>query len=418
MHSKPNVRGLVIATLYRQGRIDMHPAIPMVTKGKNKNAEYEDIYPRSRSGLGGLYFSNGSPSSIFRKDLSQSTAMMIINPQTRTADIKTSIKLPDNAFPSTTNVPGGMIVFKYCIEIIVDLCGKLAEPRLLPRLTSTEPSFSDGADNTNPMNSDWANHILDTVQLRRTKSVVDFTFSIIVGTKDSTRVARRAADESYQRQIHEYSPDPNGSFEGRELFDETGEYYPEWDGYEGQDEYAGDYPQEHDHMPPPTHLIPPPPPEEPVDEKERLRREEALLLPGQPPEEDQSPAAARATAPSAPQESDLYDHAGPSTPQVALSGASTRSFDTIVPLTGSPQPPAFEGESSHRTEDDKQDLERQRLLAEASAPPTEEGESASQQPTAAEFTPSAPVLNEEEEYNAHTLNHDYVSGEHLPQYWR
>jgi hypothetical protein len=96
IHNKPNVRGLVIVTLYRQGRIDLHPAIPVASKGKNRRAEYEDIFPRSKSGLGGLHFSNGSPSSVFRKDLSQSTATMIVNPKTLTADVKTSIKLPDN----------------------------------------------------------------------------------------------------------------------------------------------------------------------------------------------------------------------------------------------------------------------------------------------------------------------------------
>lgn len=58
-HTKA-ARGVVIATLYRQGRIDMLPALPVVNRGKDKKPEYEDVYPKSRTGLGGLYFTNGS----------------------------------------------------------------------------------------------------------------------------------------------------------------------------------------------------------------------------------------------------------------------------------------------------------------------------------------------------------------------
>ena len=415
MHNKPNVRGLVIATLYRQGRIDLHPAIPLVSKGKTKKAEYEDIFPRSKSGLGGLHFSNGSPSSVFRKDLSQSTAMMIVNPKTMTADVKTSIKLPDNAFPTMSNVPGGMITFKYYVEVVVDLCGKLGEPRFLPRLTSMEPSFTDGADNISQSNSDWANNILDTLQLRRTKSVVDFTFAVIVGTKDSGRRVSRWAKEDDNVQGGnglEYQADYP---ESQDYYDENGGYDGDWD---GRDEYA-DFEHADAHGPShellSAHPIPPPPTEERVDEKEWLRRQEALLLPSQPPDEGGPSMAAEAAAPSAPYISEgagPYDYggqfdeeAGPSTPQVAPSH--------------SPSPPAFDGDAASRSQDDKQDLERQRLMAQASAPP--EGDNhigAGPQSSANEQMPTAPVLDEADDYNAHTLNHEHTSGEHLPQYWR
>jgi arrestin-related trafficking adapter 9 len=103
-HTKPNARGLVIATLYRQGRIDMHPPIPLTSRNKGKRPEYEDVYPRSKTGLGGLHFSNSSPSSVFRKDLSQTSAMMVVNPQTLTADVRTSIKIPEDASSSSTTL--------------------------------------------------------------------------------------------------------------------------------------------------------------------------------------------------------------------------------------------------------------------------------------------------------------------------
>jgi arrestin-related trafficking adapter 9 len=436
IHNKPNVRGLVIATLYRQGRIDLHPAIPVVSKGKTKRAEYEDIFPRSKSGLGGLHFSNGSPSSVFRMDLSQSTATMIVNPKTLTADVKTSIKLPDNAFPTMSNVPGGMISFKYYVEVVVDLCGKLGEPRFLPRLTSMGPSFTDGADNISQSNSDWANNILDTLQLRRTKSVVDFTFAVIVGTKDSCRTGSRRAREDNDMQEEnatEFYPGQVGHPGAQEYYDENDDYYGEWDGHNEYDDFGHDRDDERTHNLSSTHPIAPPPPEEPVGEKEWLRRQEALLLPSQPPDEGGPSTAAEAAAPSAPflpEDAGPYDfrrefdrEAGPSKSRIAHSAVSTRSGDTIVNGAGAgsssnQDPPTFDGDTSHRLQDDKQDLERQRLMAEASAPPEGNDVGASLQSLTNQHMPTAPVLDEVPEYNTNTLNHEHTLGEHLPQYWR
>ena len=420
-------------TLYRQSRIDLYPAL-QVSRGKNKKLEYEDVYPRSKTGLGGLYFSNGSPSSVFRKDLSQSTAMMIINPQTLMADVKTTIKVPEGAFPTMTNVPGSMLMFKYYVEIVVDLCGKLGETRFLPRLTSQEPTFTDGADNTSRHESDWANHILDTVQLRRTKSVVDFTFPIIIGTTDSIRAAPSWPEEPMAEALVADERDPASEFdeEDRGFFDEHGDFYH----YEGRYDGAYDQPpwREPDTDParPPTTLIPPPPDQdEPVDEKERLRRQEALLLPSQPPQDGEPSSSAVALAPSAPYidgDSGLYGYrghhdgeTGPVIPNMDPSTRSARSFDTIVPETeSSASPPAFDGDQARPPQDDKHDMERQRLMAQASAPPADSeadfaGPSA---PADQEFAPSAPIMNEEEDYNAHTLHHNDHTGEHLPQYQR
>jgi arrestin-related trafficking adapter 9 len=434
IHNKPNVRGLVIATFYRQGRIDLHPAVPLVSRGKTKKAEYEDIYPRSKSGLGGLHFSHGSASSVFRKDLSQSTAMMIVNPQTMTADVKTSIKLPDNAFPTMSNVPGGMITFKYYVEVVIDLCGKLGEPRFLPRLTSMEPGFTDGAENINQSNSDWANNILDTLQLRRTKSVVDFTFAVIVGTKDSGRISNsrvREDNTAYEGSGTEYHPDEVGYPGDEDYYDANADYYGDWDGgneYEGLEQAPAHDPNQNEQS---MQLMLPPPPEEPVDEKERLRRQEALLLPSQPPEEGGPSRAAEASAPSAPyipQDTGSYSYrgqlneeAGPSGRQIRHSAMSTRSVDTIVSgaAAGTSDPPTFDVDTSRRLQDDKQDLERQRLMAQASAPPEDDNDlSDGQQFLANDHIPTAPALDEADEYNAHTINREYTSSEHLPQYWR
>ena len=429
-HTKPNARGLVIVTLYRQGRIDMHPAIPLVPKGKGKKAQYEDIYPRSKTGLGGLYLSNGSPSSAYRKDLCQSTAMMVVNPQTLTAEIKASVRLPENAFPTMTNVPGGMIVFRYYVEIVIDLCGKLGEARFLPRLTAPQPSFHDTTDHSNQITSNWANNILDTAQLRRTKSVIDVTFPLIVGSKDSTRDARRwATDRQQCPQNLGVQQNTNVRPSSRDL-----DYEDQGDGDADYSEHFVDPNLDTIYVPPPSLLIPPPEPEEDeeeVDEKTRLRRQEALLLPSQPPEDDPSSSVADVSTPSAPfitEESELYHlhgsddcGVGPSTPYVAPSAFSTRSVDTII-AQGEPShdPPAFGGDTSHSNEDDKRDLERQRLLALASAPPDANtgGDQQMSSTLAVDFTPTAPVLDAEDEYIVQTLNHVNLGGEHLPRYQR
>ena len=420
-------------TLYRQGRIDLYPAL-QVSRGKNKKLEYEDVYPRSKTGLGGLYFSNGSPSSVFRKDLSQSTAMMIINPQTLMADVKTSIKVPEGAFPTMTNVPGSMLMFKYYVEIVVDLCGKLGETRFLPRLTSQEPTFTDGAENTSRHESDWANHILDTVQLRRTKSVVDITFPIIVGTTDSVRATPSWPEEPVAAERVADERDPASDFNEEEQghYDENGNLYHYEGGYDGAYDQPPDGEPDTDHVRPATTLIPPPlDQDEPVDEKERLRRQEALLLPSQPPEEGESSSSAAALAPSAPYidgESGLYGYRGPhdgetspAIPHVGPSTMSARSFDTIVPETDSSAlPPVFDGDQARSPQDDKHDMERQRLMAQASAPPVEDEAdfTGPSNPPDQDFAPSAPVINEEEDYNSHTLHHNDHTGEHLPQYQR
>jgi arrestin-related trafficking adapter 9 len=430
IHNKPSVRGLVIATLYRQGRIDLHPEIPLVSRGRTRRAECEDIYPRSRSGLGGLHFSHGSASSVFRKDLSQSTAMMIVNPQTMTADVRTSIKLPENAFPTMSNVPGGMITFKYYVEVVVDLCGKLGETRFLPRLTSMEPSFTDGADNTNQSNSDWANNILDTLQLRRTKSVVDFTFAVIVGTKDTGRIPNSRAREdnnTHEGNSTKYHPGETGHPGDEDYYNTNVDYYGDWDGSNEYDDSEQAPAHDRNQNQPSMQLMPPPSLEEPVDEKERLKQQAALLLPSQPPEEAGPSGAAEASAPSAPYipedtascdyHGQLNGDAGPSVRQVSHSTMSTRSVDTIVDgaAAGASDPPTFDEDTSRRLQDDKQDLERQRLMAQASAPPEDDNDpGGGQQFSANDHMPTAPVLDEADEYNAR----EHTSGEHLPQYRR
>jgi arrestin-related trafficking adapter 9 len=425
-HRKPNVRGLIIMTLYRQGRIDMHPPIPLTPRSKGKKPEYEDVYPRSKTGLGGLHFSNSSPSSVFRKDLCQSSAMMVVDPHTLTADVRASIKIPDDAFPTMANVPGGMIEFKYYVEVVIDLCGKLGESRLLPRISLTSPpqtfTSSHGNDSGLQVTSNWADNILDTAQLRRGKDIVVCLFEVMVGSKDSTRASKKwhqMTPTDSQRSSN--APERNQSLDEGEYYGEDG-YHDSQHGYDGWPENAERW---EDAQLPAPRFVPPPEPEEEVDEKTRIRRQEALLFPSQPPGHGGSSSAVEVLVPSAPfipEEDGLYEvygsHEGAGgsyVGQVAPSATSTRSVDTIVPSYSHSNPPTANGHFDHPPLDDKQELERQNLMTQAGAPPTDDDERATG-PSAPTDTPSAPLLTDDDEYNAHTLNHDQHIEDNLPQY--
>ncbi|KAI1614554.1 hypothetical protein EDD37DRAFT_112885 [Exophiala viscosa] len=428
-HTKADVRGIVIATLYRQCRVDMQPTFPEDKNEGTKKVENDDIYGKSRTGLGGLYFTTGSPNSVFRKDLAQSSTMMVVNPGTMTADIKTSLRIPDTAFPTISNVPGGMISFTYHVEVIVDLFGKLGETRLWPRLTSGDPVFTQSAESGNQLTSDWSNTILDTTQLRRmSKSVIDFPMSLVIGTHDSSRRSRQ--NMSFEQQAPEtpadwqeqgmYDAYPSHGDHEEQYYDENGYPYNGYDYDYGYD--SGYYPE----YPRPVHdLIPPPTGQEDMDEKAQLRRQEQLLMPSEPPQDDEASSNPVAYAPTAPIiASSAYgdnadghnDETLPSTFNAAASVVSGRSGDTIRPHSASP-PPMPTSEGDDEPTDDKHELERQRLLAQRSAPPEDDEEQASRSQAAEPLVPSVPTIDEQDEYNVRTLNDVHI-GSDLPQYER
>ena len=113
----------------------------------------------------------------------------------------------------------------------------------------------------------------------------------------------------------------------------------------------------------------------------------------------------------------------PSIP-ITISRASARSGETIVPNPLTPPPSLPEDEQFPEPSEDKQELERRRLLAQASAPPTDDDddddEAGPSQPdhraVEAPSAPSAPVIDEEEEYIVHALRTE--ASESLPQYQR
>ncbi|KAH8700284.1 pH response protein PalF [Talaromyces proteolyticus] len=417
----------IIITLFRQGRIDMHPAIPLGPSDADGKRIYEDFIPKSRTGLSGLSLGTGRSSSVFRKDLSQTFAPLIVDPMTMTAAIKTSIRLPEDAFPTITRVPGAMISFRYYVEVVIDLRGKLAtSDRFLPRLNmvSGGSNFSSSGQvlsfpdqTSSSITSNWSGNILDTDQIRREKGVVAVMFEVVVGTRDSNRRQPQHVDESALSSDgtnNHYSGDHDTSdaYYNTQMEEQGPEYYPYDDYHDPEDaSYWQEHPVADDHhyqslggtlLPPESH--------EPEDEKTRLRRAEEMLLPSQPPGEGvagPSTVVSAPTAPDIPEDESSYDLIQT---QISNDVPATMSVDTIVP--GPSQANHLSDQTSSRP-DDKQELERQRLMTEASAPSSQpEGNAHDDGGTHA--TPTAPILDEEDQIS----NLDAGGGEALPRYQR
>jgi hypothetical protein len=465
----------IIITLYRQGRIDSAPPLSLFVDIKGKAAEkmkHDEYYPKSKTGLAGLSLSSAGSSSLFRKDLSQTFAPIIVDPSTLTAVVNASVRVPEDVFPTICGVPGDMISFKYHVEVVVDLGGKLAgQQRHLPRVGMvTHPSnygnAGGGRGDVQPnMLATWGGSIVDTDQVRREKSVVACLFEVIVGTTDSARKRGRGS-RSVRREINDWPEEvpvtpstrndpiyeepsrPNDAedngveqyphqYHEQSYEDRYPNYYPN-DGYN----YQQNYDSSNDLYPPPSHTqIPVPPPEleeeEGLDEKERVRRAEERLLPSQPPPDlNDVPSSSRTiippSVPSIPDEDDLYSASDAMPPPVS-STTQPPPPSSPFPDALSPSAPALEDLTPHASStEDKQELERRRLLAEASAPTDfhadEEDDNAGEgsSSSAVQLEPSAPILPEEEEeggygasYFHHHHHHHTMPGEEiLPRYER
>jgi hypothetical protein len=167
--------------------------------------------------------------------------------------------------------------------------------------------------------------------------------------------------------------------------------------------------------------------EEPVDEKTRLRRHEEALLPGAPDEDEAGPSNAEVTMPTAPvlpEDHLLHDYQhlpSPVTEGVPHAGPhpvrSAESLQTIV-INGS----APEASEPSAPGEDKQELERQRLLDQTSAPsaPPEEPNGSGTANVNGHAHgepgegPSAPVFDEDDQLVGGTAHAD----ESLPRYQR
>jgi hypothetical protein len=386
----------VIVTLYRQARVDMHPAIPLGPTEKSKNPKYEDYYPRSKTGLGGLSLSGAGSSHMFRKDLSQTVQPLIVDPGSLLSEVTVKVRVPEDAFPTISTVPGAMISFKYYVEVVVDIQGKLgAQERAMTGLTgvtSTTMSGGDDLESDRGGMTTSGTFMVDTAPVRRDKGVVSVTFEVVIGTRDSERRKGKQKEEEKPAITEEPpvmgSPQRDVSTNGGA--ERTFSSHPSEDEYWGHDYYdwhhgdAGGYNHWDYHgngwEVPPQIPVPHLQDDSQLTDKERAIRAEQRLLPSQPPDvEQQAGEGSRAaTAPYLPEE----DVPG-------LYGAPTPAYESHLPSSSAPANFAFQtphsdmsapapeyfpvtGSSNHvpvnMPVDDKQELQRQRLEAEASAP--------------------------------------------------
>ncbi|KAL8709069.1 MAG: hypothetical protein Q9220_006090 [cf. Caloplaca sp. 1 TL-2023] len=419
-----NLQGVVL-TLYRECHIDIHPAIPLGSWQSGKKQEYEDYYPRSRTGLGGLSLSSAGSSRVFRQDISQRPTALYVDKHTLTATIKASVLVPEDAFPTISSVPGAMIDFKYYVETIIDLREKSAiQERILPRLSmvNSVPSYrpglprldtQEGYDNPKPSLNPGSSYF-ETSQLRREKGVVTHIAEIVVGTQDSSRTrAKRynSRENNIEPRTDSYGkPNSQTHDDVHRNIRYTGGHTH--NGLEGANDNIGD-----DHFYQsnaidfaPGDDVPSPEIEDQVDEKTRLRRAEELLLPSAPPETRESypPIDARQpTAPHAPDALDLLmsrDEAGPSAP--AYDRATTAPQDSIATSSDFPR---------DANNEDKQEVERRRLQAQVSSPDAPSAGEGSRD--AQEDQATAPAM-EDTENSEHwpQPTGDQQRVEHLPRY--
>ncbi|KAG0650619.1 pH-response regulator palF RIM8 [Hyphodiscus hymeniophilus] len=449
----------IIITLYRQGRIDSAPPSSLFTDIKGKGVErlkHEEYYPKSKTGLGGLSLSSAGSSNLFRKDLAQTFAPLLVDPTTLTAVVTASVRVPEDVFPTIKGVPGEMISFKYHLEVVVDLGGKLAgQQRHLPRVGAITLPSNYGTSGTSVnanMLAAWGGSIVNTDHIRREKSVVACLFEVVIGSTDSAR-RRGRGNSTARRQMNGWPeepttplstddpiygeasiPGPEHDGAGQQQYDQTfeghhpGHYGTEGYGYEDYDWYSDEYPGTYAQMPVP----PPEVHDEGLTEKERARLAEERLLPSQPPEDTQDPSSSSTAvpplAPSAPpneREDDLYT-TGDATPHAVPEHFQSLN-EAAYAEPHAPSAPAFEDLAPGATlnpAEDKQELERQRLLAETSAPSElihDEDGNAGEGSSGTQQEPSAPILGEED-YGGHHAHPSMAGpssmGETLPRYER
>ena len=278
--------------------MDTHPAIPLGPSQEGRKPEYEDYYPKSLTGLGGLSLSSAGSSRSFRQDLNQVFVPLIVDPQSFTSTVKSSIQVPDDVFPTISIVPGQMISFKYYVEVVVDLRGKRSsQDRVRSQFDMVNGATGQGSGDPQVSNIDRSSGLvsplasgfgcLDTSQIRRERSVVWWPFEVIVGTRDSER--RRG------KQIEDSSPlNPSREtaiFNSQRMLatEHTLERSQSSQGLAPHYHEANDYfnapldPYDSTRYTNIPQATLPPETDEAIDEKSQIRQAEERLLPSAPP---------------------------------------------------------------------------------------------------------------------------------------
>ncbi|KAF8458688.1 hypothetical protein BGX38DRAFT_1264998 [Terfezia claveryi] len=427
-HTKP-VKSLhgIIVTLVRVGRFD---TFPICANGLNSKGSESSLKKGLSLGSG------GGTTTTFRKDLSQVIAPLIVDPNSLTTVVRTSVRVPEDSFPSIKSIPGQIVSFKYFVEVLVDLGGKLAgkEDFLngvgmvnIPGATTGElgrVEASLGNDASGIM-AVYGAKVIETEKIRRdVKSVVSCRFEVIVGTTDSANGKGRRREANISNFINLTTHDTGL------VLDAAGERGYRHPGYgydhmrtiiipDGIVDNLLTPPQPSPPVQislPATPVFPedrrvaipslPPPDMDNLDEKTRLRMAERALLPSAPP--GFGSAATSAATTEAPAYEPSAPHSLlPSAPPLTLVDGEGLMRPSAPPMgidmnldAGSAHFHSYQSQSSGSApaqNEDKQELERQRLLAAASAPPLPEcsGGDANGSRVGSSALPTAPMLCED-----------------------
>ena len=417
-HVKPikSLHGAIV-TLYRQSRIEL-----------KDGSAHDGLYKGYKAGFDGR--SSDSTISVYRKDLCQTFSPLIVDPRTLTAVVRTSVKLPDDIFPTISSVPDDLLSFQYYVEVVLDLNGKLAGQDGFLSHFRTMTFSSNGSQGSHPLltgsvESMWGGSVLDTDRLQREKSVVSCVMEVIVGTMDSARCYKRRMDG--QQPGRDGGPVASNRVSQVASTHGDNDDRPDPAGHpEDMDDRGHRMTQEpatSDHQ----IFVPIPPPEmlPEADEKTRLRQAEERLLPSQPPRHGEESSIVGPSAPAIPEGGQLESHGNlhgrfePLAPGIETTGV-VGHLDEQRHASHTDQPII-------RTTDDKQELERQRLLAEASAPSDQRGDDGDEEDQRVEAgpsgsgvasQPSAPMLSEQEYDGAGSEHLDFNLVEGLPRYER
>ncbi|KAK9346468.1 hypothetical protein V1522DRAFT_404525 [Lipomyces starkeyi] len=243
----------------------------------------------------------------FRKDLVQTVAPLYIDSRTLTTTIMANIRVPMDIFPTIDEYP--LVAFKYCLEVVLDLSGKVE----LPMAQSVVHSAA--TDTTSNVAS---RPYVDTELLKRMKGVVSLWTEIVVGTEKSEQIKPNPRNAPVNVNVNSTPPQsiPPTQRTSRTVTSAEVEtpqvrassssqpVVPEYASaeYTSQPGVSLSMPRHHTavndsrafpHSLPPSHaeaLLPPPPlphpdqlPARVESEKERLARLEEALLPSAPP---------------------------------------------------------------------------------------------------------------------------------------
>lgn len=364
----------IILTLYRQTRFDpAHRPQPL------------------KKALSSAAIGTGT----FRKDLSQTVMPLIVDPKTLTAVVRANIRVPEDVFPTINSVPGGEVSFRYWVEVVVDLGGKLSgrDDIFIGGGTSI-PGLPrpKSAGEGNVRIASEGGVMIETERIkRREKSVVFCKIPVVIGSVDSVagkgrRAGARQISLPQVPQVDEVNgvvevelapPASPTSLRHEELEvqgqgQDWNEQAPNYTRHPGEPHYQDMSPLPHE---PERENVEQPHKE--MGEKSRVRFAEQMLLPSAPPGIEVGESSASAP-PLVPQDMPGYGYY-PSAPSAESSGQEEVDVQAGV--------------------NDKREAERLRLLESAGSPDDNAGEGGS-------HAPSAPVLNE----------HDLEGG--LPRYQR